>query len=234
MNDNQKRPAPSQTEQSEVMTFNFSESKSEIRNVLLEGKPFFVAKDVCDVLGLTNSNKSIANLDEDEKADVTFSYTSSNGTVQNRKVKAINESGLYALVLRSNKPYARTFRKWITSEVLPAIRKKGYYGAIKTKSSFIDARDVPYSTQEINSFNVRSITLKGTTWVSVNDCNQAVHSSTGSFQVAKKLNARQQLAIKIWLFGNTHPAWFTNELGVQLILSGSRKLRMFNQLNLAL
>lgn len=234
MNDNQKRPAPSQTEQSEVMTFNFSESKSEIRNVLLEGKPFFVAKDVCDVLGLTNSNKSIANLDEDEKADVTFSYTSSNGTVQNRKVKAINESGLYALVLRSNKPYARIFRKWITSEVLPAIRKKGYYGAIKTKSSFIDARDVPYSTQEINSFNVRSITLKGTTWVSVNDCNQAVHSSTGSFQVAKKLNARQQLAIKIWLFGNTHPAWFTNELGVQLILSGSRKLRMFNQLNLAL
>lgn len=234
MNDNQKRPAPSQTEQSEVMTFNFSESKSEIRNVLLEGKPFFVAKDVCDVLGLTNSNKSIANLDEDEKADVTFSYTSSNGTVQNRKVKAINESGLYALVLRSNKPYARTFRKWITSEVLPAIRKKGYYGAIKTKGSFIDARDVPYSTQEINSFNVRSITLKGTTWVSVNDCNQAVHSSTGSFQVAKKLNARQQLAIKIWLFGNTHPAWFTNELGVQLILSGSRKLRMFNQLNLAL
>ena len=81
---------------------------------------------------------------------------------------------------------------------------------------------------------MRSITLKGTTWVSVNDCNQAIHSSTGSFQVAKKLNARQQLAIKIWLFGNTHPAWFTNELGVQLILSGSRKLRMFNQLNLAL
>jgi len=228
---NKNSQAQALNEQSEVMTFNFSESKQPIRNLIVENKPWFIAKDVCDSLGIKNNRQAIRDLDDDEKLTYKL-YTSG----QNRNTSIITESGLYALILRSKKPYAKTFRKWITSEVIPTILKKGFYliNSSKNKSNFIDARDVPYSTQEINSFNVRSITLKGTTWVSVNDCNQAIHSSTGSFQVAKKLNARQQLAIKIWLFGNTHPAWFTNELGVQLILSGSRKLRMFNQLNLAL
>jgi len=231
MNAKNNSQAQALNEQSEVMTFNFSESKQPIRNLIVENKPWFIAKDVCDALGIKNNRQAIRDLDDDEKLTYKL-YTSG----QNRNTSIITESGLYALILRSKKPYAKTFRKWITSEVIPTILKKGFYlmNSSKNKSNFIDARDVPYSTQEINSFNVRSITLKGTTWVSVNDCNQAVHSSTGSFQVAKKLNARQQLAIKIWLFGNTHPAWFTNELGVQLILSGSRKLRMFNQLNLAL
>jgi len=231
MNAKNNSQAQALNEQSEVMTFNFSESKQPIRNLIVENKPWFIAKDVCDALGIKNNRQAIRDLDDDEKLTYKL-YTSG----QNRNTSIITESGLYALILRSKKPYAKTFRKWITSEVIPTILKKGFYlmNSSKNKSNFIDARDVPYSTQEINSFNVRSITLKGTTWVSVNDCNQAIHSSTGSFQVAKKLNARQQLAIKIWLFGNTHPAWFTNELGVQLILSGSRKLRMFNQLNLAL
>lgn len=217
------------TENLTPMAFQFNATSQEVRSLLIETEPYFVAKDVCDILELPNTAMALSKLDTDEKLTSKILMSG-----QNRKMWLVSESGLYALILRSNKPEAKAFRKWVTSEVLPTIRKKGYYGAIKTKGSFIDARDVPYSTQEINSFNVRSITLKGTTWVSVNDCNQAVHSSTGSFQVAKKLNARQQLAIKIWLFGNTHPAWFTNELGVQLILSGSRKLRMFNQLNLAL
>lgn len=223
-------------EQNEVMTFSFSESKSEIRNVLLEGKPFFVAKDVCDVLGLTNSNKSISNLDDDEKADVTFSYTSSNGTVQNRKVKAINESGLYALILRSNKPYAKTFRKWITSEVIPTILKKGFYSmnSSKNKTDFIDARDIPYTQVLFNETPVRTITIKEIPYYSLNDYHAAIKSRTESSQAAKKLNKVQPLAVKIWLFGNTHPAWFTTLQGLQLIASGSRVFNSSNQLVLSL
>jgi prophage antirepressor-like protein len=77
-------------------------------------------------------------LDEDEKADVTISDTSSNGTIQNRKVTTISESGLYVLVIRSNKPNAKLFRKWVTSEVLPQIRKTGGYIPINETMSDSD------------------------------------------------------------------------------------------------
>ncbi|MCK9326214.1 MAG: Bro-N domain-containing protein [Bacteroidales bacterium] len=91
------------------------------------GDPWFVAKDVCGVLGLENSRQAIQRLDEDEKADVTTNDTSSNGTTQIRKVNTVSESGLYSLIFTSRKPEARSFRKWVTSEVLPAIRKTGKY-----------------------------------------------------------------------------------------------------------
>lgn len=112
--------APTVNEQpTEVMTFQFSESKQELRNIVENGKPWFIAKDVCDVLGLTDTNKALQSLDEDEKLTRKFFVSG-----QNRKMWVISESGLYALILRSNKPYARTFRKWITSEVIPQLLKK--------------------------------------------------------------------------------------------------------------
>ena len=115
--------------------------------------------------------------------------------------------------------------------MLPSLRRRGFYGMQRSADSdFIDARDMPYDEYPINGFNVRSITIDGTVWASVNDINKAIHASTGSYQVVKKLNAKQTLAVKIWLYGNTHPAWFTNELGLKLILTGSRKLRNVNQL----
>lgn len=194
-----------------------------------------MAKDVCEVLGLTNSNKAISNLDDDEKADVTFSYTSSNGTVQNRKVKAISESGLYALILRSNKPYARTFRKWITSEVIPTLLKKGIYAMNNNRynDDFIDARNIPYQRIEINDKTLRMITVDEVDYYSINDYHNAINSRTEANQSAKKLNALESLAIKIWLFGNTHPAWFTKLKGLELLASGSRVMKS-NQLTLPL
>lgn len=94
----------------------------QVRNVMIKGEPWFVAKDVCDVLELTNSRKSLTSLDEDEKG-VTNCYTL--GGVQEMAI--INESGMYSLIFQSRKPEARKFRKWVTSEVLPAIRRQGYY-----------------------------------------------------------------------------------------------------------
>lgn len=102
----------------EISVFNFH--GNEVRVVKDDnGEPWFVAKDICDVLELTNPTAAIAALDEDERSKFFL------GRQGNTNI--INESGLYALVIRSNKPNARKFRKWITSEVLPSIRKHGGY-----------------------------------------------------------------------------------------------------------
>lgn len=217
----QNNPAPTVNEQpTEVMTFQFSESKQSVRNVIIQSKPWFVAKDVCDVLGISNNKDAIKSLDEDE---VGKSYLTDN-LGRKQATNVISESGLYALILRSNKPYAKTFRKWITSEVIPALMKRGFYGvkAQPSNGGFIDARNIPYTTTELNGYPMRSINVEGQTWLSLNDLNRAMQSSTSSNQIAKKLNAIETLAVKIWLFGNTHPAWFTNARGTQLVLSGSR------------
>jgi len=95
-----------------------------------QGEPWFVANDVCNILELSNPRMAIKGLDDDEKSTVRITY---GGPERN----AINESGLYTLIVRSNKPEAKKFRKWVTSEVLPAIRKTGRYEA-KPQVSFED------------------------------------------------------------------------------------------------
>lgn len=91
--------------------------------VTMEGRePWFFAKDVCQVLGLTNSRVALRALDDDEKG-VSISYTLGG----NQSLSTISESGLYALIMRSRKPQAKAFRKWVTGEVLPSIRRTGRY-----------------------------------------------------------------------------------------------------------
>lgn len=90
---------------------------------MLEGEPWFVAADVCRALGLGNSSQAIAKLDDDEKSGVIISDPHGREQV----TRFISESGLYALVLSSRKPEAKAFKRWITHEVIPAIRKTGGY-----------------------------------------------------------------------------------------------------------
>jgi prophage antirepressor-like protein len=99
----------------------------QVRSVIINREPWFVAVDVCNILSLSNSRVATESLDEDEKADVRITYTSSNGTVQRRKVCAINEYGLYSLILKSRKPEAKAFKRWVTHDILPSIRKNGAY-----------------------------------------------------------------------------------------------------------
>ncbi|WP_018675507.1 BRO-N domain-containing protein [Riemerella columbina] len=94
----------------------------EIRMKTKAGEPWFCAKDVCNSLGYADTEVALRKLDDDEKL-LRKIYASG----QYRQFMFINESGLYALILRSNKPEARKFRKWVTSEVLPSIRKYGTY-----------------------------------------------------------------------------------------------------------
>ena len=218
-------------ERNEILTpevFQFSSTKQEVRSLLVENEPWLVVKDICDILGHSNHKVAIKGLDEEEVRKV---YLPSNGGKQMTVV--VNESGFYNLVMRSNKPEAKAFRKWVTSEVLPAIRKKGYYGQKpEQKNDYIDARDVPYSRKEFNGFQIRHIEIEGEMWLSLNDLHAAIGSRTDSTQAARKLNHKQTLARKIWLFGNTNPSWFTNLLGSELILSGSRVLGSSRQLEL--
>ena len=90
---------------------------------------WWVAKDVCKFLSIRNHKDAVSRLDEDEKDEVGI--TDPIGRVQ--KTLVVNESGLYHLIFMSRKPAAKKFRKWVTSEVLPSIRKYGYYSLVNEK-----------------------------------------------------------------------------------------------------
>lgn len=94
-----------------------------LRVVEIEGEPWFVAKDVCDALGLDVSD-SRKTLDDDERVLLNAGQYPG---LPNRGAVAVSESGFYSLVLKSRRPEARVFRKWVTSVVLPAIRRDGAY-----------------------------------------------------------------------------------------------------------
>ena len=107
--------------QQNIMPFSYGEQ--EIRVIKDgEGCVWWVAKDICRVIGLKWTNKALLGLDDDEKGKVKVP---THGGEQEMLI--INESGLYTLLFRSHKPSAKPFRKWVTSEVLPAIRRTGCY-----------------------------------------------------------------------------------------------------------
>lgn len=95
----------------------------QVRVVDVNGEPWFVAKDVCECLDIGNSRDAVAALDEDEKG--VDSIDTPGGA---QEMSIISEAGLYSLILRSRKPEAKAFKRWITHEVLPSIRRAGSYG----------------------------------------------------------------------------------------------------------
>lgn len=109
-----------------------NETFGEVRTVMRDGEPWFIAADVCRALEIANPRDALSRLDSDEKADVGLTDTSSNGVTQSRTFNIINEPGLYTLVLGSRKPEAKAFKRWITHEVVPAIRKHGAYITAET------------------------------------------------------------------------------------------------------
>ena len=100
-----------------------AEAFGQVRVVDVDGEPWFVARDVCECLELGNPRTSIALLDEDEKGVHTMDTP---GGAQEMSI--VSEAGLYSLILRSRKPEAKAFKRWITHEVLPSIRRTGGYG----------------------------------------------------------------------------------------------------------
>ncbi|AXF40057.1 KilAC domain antirepressor [Paenibacillus phage Bloom] len=106
----------------QLQVFNFT--GKDVRVIMKDGQPWWLAKDICSVLDHSDVSMAVKRLDEDEKLTQTLFVSG-----QNRNVWFVNEPGLYSLILTSRKPEAKQFKRWVTHEVLPAIRKTGMYAA---------------------------------------------------------------------------------------------------------
>ena len=143
-----------------LQTFTF-DAKAPIRTLLRGDEPWFVAADVCAALTIANARDAVAGLDEDERDGVGI--TDAIGREQETGV--ISESGLYTLILRSRKPQAKAFRRWVTHEVLPALRREGRYQIPAAPPRVTPGASVlPYQ-----GFPVRVFRHQGQPWVSAKD-----------------------------------------------------------------
>ena len=119
----------------ELVPFNYGDS--DVRVVMIDGEPWFVLADLCTVLEISNRGNVTARLDEGcvRQADITDALG------RDRQTTIVSESGMYEVVIRSDKPEAVTFRRWITGEVLPSIRRTGQYGQPELDLSDPDCRN---------------------------------------------------------------------------------------------
>lgn len=124
-------PAPKQNEPTI-----FQYGSNQLEAIIINNKPWVVAKDVCRALGLPQADKAVKRLDDDERVTVKLLRSG-----MNRECWLVNESGLYSLIMRSNKPEAKQFRKWVTNEVLPTLRKDGKFEVKKIKQGLPAARN---------------------------------------------------------------------------------------------
>jgi prophage antirepressor-like protein len=150
----------------------FAYQGKEVRTATRDGEPWWVLKDVCDILGLTTPARVAARLDDDE---VSLAHlTDSIDRVQ--EISIINESGLYSVILRSDKPEAKAFKRWVTHEVLPDIRKHGMYIANELLS------DNERLKAELAAYKAEKLALEKTVesfrdWISFEDINRVVKVS---------------------------------------------------------
>lgn len=107
-------------------------NKQSVRIVSIDGEPWFVATDVCEILEVGNVSQALNRLDDDEKNTIILN----DGKRGNPNTAIISESGLYSLTLSSRKPQAKPFKRWVTHEVLPSIRKTGSYSTTKSLAPF--------------------------------------------------------------------------------------------------
>lgn len=115
-----------------MIRFFENEEFGKVRTVIKDGEPWFVGKDVAEILGYTNTRDALAkHTDTEDKADVAI-----HDGRQNRKMTIINESGLYSLILSSKMPRAKEFKRWVTAEILPTLRRTGGY--VGNADMFVD------------------------------------------------------------------------------------------------
>lgn len=122
-----------------------------LRTVMIDGNPWFVAKDICDQLGLTNATVVIQSLENNERSKFNLG--------RQGETWVVNESGMYAIILQSRKPEARALRVWITSEVIPALMRDGVYVRTEMANAMLEG--------------ISSIERNGQKWFSLRDI--AVH-----------------------------------------------------------
>lgn len=216
-----------------MQTFTFNPSNQPIRVEMIDNEPWFVAKDICEALTIEKYRDAVSRLDDDERGSVVVDTLGGK-----QSMTAVNESGLYNLIFQSRKAEAKVFRKWVTSEVLPSIRKTGRYEMARRggfmgprQGEYLDLRCEPYDTKWLGTTTVRVVEHDDVEWYSVADINRAMQVGTDAMQSVHNLReANPNIVRKIFIFGNTHPAWFTTITGLRLLVSGSRKLKSRSQM----
>ena len=136
-----------------------NENFGKVRVVEIEGVPWFVGKDVTDILGYVNSRKAlIDHVDAEDKNSVTIR----DGIAGNPNKTVINESGLYSLILSSKLPKAKNFKRWVTSEILPSIRQHGAYVTDEVLEAAMKNQDFAFDLfQKLLTEKGKNITLQG-------------------------------------------------------------------------
>jgi len=123
----------------ELKIFKNVELNTEIRSLMINNEPWFVAKDVCDALGIKNVSDAISSLRKKSKGVVSTDTLQTSGGIQS--VSIVNEQGMYMLIMQSRKPEAINFQLWVTGDVLPSIRKHGMYATDNTIENMINNPD---------------------------------------------------------------------------------------------
>jgi anti-repressor protein len=118
-------------------TFAFPVTGQSVRTMTIDGEPWFVASDVCAVLDISRPQDSVRYLDDDERGRCSVDTPSGQ-----QHMLTVSEAGLYSLILRSRKPDAKAFKRWVTHEVLPAIRKTGGYGQPAVSTASLGRREL--------------------------------------------------------------------------------------------
>ena len=186
-----------------MQVFNFKNQQVDI--IIINGEPHFIGKQVCDILGYTNPRKALADHVDAEDKGVTKRYTP--GGMQDTTI--INESGLYSLILGSKLESAKEFKRWVTSEVLPSIRKTGKYEAPKEPETddILIARALIAASNKINALKeqVAALMPKATAYDAVVNkfdniswrdvCNEL----KSTFGITEK-DVRDKLIAERWIY----------------------------------
>jgi len=143
------------TNTNDLLHFDNLELDTQIRVVIQDDQPYFVAKDVCTSLEIANSRDAVSSLDSDELVSVK---ATSGGQI--RSLQAVTESGLYALIFKSRKEAAKKFRKWVTSEVLPAIRRNGRYDPAELAAQMPPSVRRAYLMAEVEELEAKILILR--------------------------------------------------------------------------
>lgn len=122
-----------------LQVFYNEEANVNIRTEVIDNEPWFVAKDVCEALGIYKHRDALLRLDEDEKGRPVIVDTLGG----KQEMTSINESGMYNLIFQSRKPEAKAFRKWVTNVVLPSIRRTGSYSSNGVQTPIEESKKLP-------------------------------------------------------------------------------------------
>ena len=184
----------------DLSIFNFEDAS--IRVIEKNGEPWFVAKDIAIVLDFRDAEVACRTLEEDEKG--TLNVCTLGG---NQQMTGINESGLYHLILVSRKPEAKKFRKWVTEEVLPSIRKTGSYSVTKTNMDIAIYSNDPLERGEaivamLKEERAKQALIEKQRDKAESEVKTLVHDDENTYtatDIAKDLGFRSAIAFNQWL-----------------------------------